>query len=82
MFKPQMSMLAFEAQQVVWLRGIELARGGPAAKREAARMVNENAAASRQAVLKAASGTAPKALFVGISARSGQMLVACLDRRL
>ncbi|MEZ2409173.1 hypothetical protein AB6806_20460 [Bosea sp. RCC_152_1] len=52
MFKPQMSMLAFEAQQVVWLRGIELARGGPAAKREAARMVNEKTAASRQAVLK------------------------------
>lgn len=36
-------MLAFEAQHVVWLRGVEFTKGGAAAQRKAARMVGEKA---------------------------------------
>lgn len=31
----EMSMLAFEAQQAIWLRTMTIAMGGPGAKREA-----------------------------------------------
>ena len=43
MFKSwyNMAMLAMESQQVVWLRTIKLAQGGPAAEREAKLMVEE-----------------------------------------
>jgi hypothetical protein len=60
-----MSKLAFEAQQVIWLRGIELAKGGATTQREAARMVSEKATAGQQAVLKVATGTAPIGIVRG-----------------
>ena len=41
-----LSMLAWEAPQVVALRLLKLSRGGPAASREAKRMINEKAIAS------------------------------------
>lgn len=61
----EMSMLAFEAQQVVWLRSMKLAAGGAAAKREAALMISEKASAGQNAILKAATGTAPTGIVRG-----------------
>jgi len=61
----EMSMLAFEAQQVIWLRAIKLAAGGAAAKREAMLMISEKTAANQNALLKAATGTAPKGIVRG-----------------
>jgi len=56
MFKPwwDVAMLAAEAQQVIWLRLLKLAAGGPAAHVEAQRMMSEKPAA----VLQAAAGLA------------------------
>ena len=55
----EMSMLAFEAQQAMWLRGARLAIGGPAADREAERMVAEKVVAAQQAAAKMMTGTTP-----------------------
>lgn len=55
----EMSMLAFEAQQAIWLRGMKLAAGGSAAEREASLMVREKLSAGQDAMMKAATGTAP-----------------------
>ena len=43
MFRSWLNLLSLgaEASQVVWLRSIKVAAGGPAAKREARRMVTE-----------------------------------------
>lgn len=61
----EMSMLAFEAQQAVWLRGMKLAAGGTGAEREANLMVNEKLSAGQQAILKAAAGAAPIGIVRG-----------------
>lgn len=55
----EMSMLAFEAQQAIWLRSMKIAAGGPAAKRETDLMVKEKVSAAQTAVLRAATGTGP-----------------------
>ena len=39
-------MLAVESQQVIWLRSIKLAAGGPQAQREARLMMSEKIAAA------------------------------------
>lgn len=65
----EMSMLAFESQQVMWLRGARLAIGGPAADREAERMVAEKVAAAQQAVGKMMNGTAPIGVVRGYRRR-------------
>lgn len=61
----EMSMLAFEAQQAMWLRGMKLALGGAAADREANLMVREKLSAGQNAVFRAATGTAPIAIVKG-----------------
>ena len=44
-----LTMLAAEAQQVIWLRCLKLAAGGPAASTEARRMTTEKFVAAAQA---------------------------------
>ncbi|KQK29124.1 hypothetical protein ARD30_20135 [Bosea thiooxidans] len=61
----EMSMLACESQQAIWLRGMKIAAGGAAAKREAELMVKEKVSAAQTAVLKAATGTGPVGIARG-----------------
>lgn len=61
----EMSMLAFESQQAIWLRGMKIAAGGAAAKREAELMVKEKVSAAQTAALKAATGTGPVGIARG-----------------
>lgn len=61
----EMSMLAFEAQQAIWLRGMKIAMGGPLAKREADLMVKEKIVAAQTAAVKAASGKGPVGIVRG-----------------
>lgn len=61
----EMSMLAVESQQAMWLRGAKLVLGGSAAKREAERMVGEKVAAARQASAKLATGSTPLGIVPG-----------------
>jgi hypothetical protein len=61
----EMSMLAFESQQAIWLRGMKIAAGGAAANREAELMVKEKVSAAQTAVLKAATGTGPVGIARG-----------------
>lgn len=52
----EMSMLAFETQQAIWLRSLKIAAGGPAANREAKRMVQEKVSAAQAAAVQVATG--------------------------
>jgi len=61
----EMSMLAFEAQQAIWLRSMKIAAGGRSADREARLMVTEKVSAAQNAVLQAATGTAPASIARG-----------------
>ncbi|WP_336812414.1 hypothetical protein [Bosea sp. MMO-172] len=61
----EMSMLAFEAQQAIWLRSMKLAAGGTAADREARLMVSEKVSAGQSAIYKAATGSAPVSIVRG-----------------
>jgi len=54
-----MTMLAMESQQVIWLRTMKLASGGPEAGVEAQRMVSEKVAAASQAAMNLMSGHSP-----------------------
>lgn len=54
-----LTMLAMEAQQAIWWRSIRLWTGGPAAEREAERMVSEKIAAAQGAALKLMTGGSP-----------------------
>ncbi|MDE2362104.1 MAG: hypothetical protein KGM42_05450 [Hyphomicrobiales bacterium] len=54
-----MTMLAIESQQVIALRLAQLAMGGPAASREARRMVSEKAAAAVETGIHLAAGGGP-----------------------
>jgi hypothetical protein len=47
---------ALEAQQVIWLRTVRIAKGGKVAEREARRMVNEKIEAAGHAGLLLATG--------------------------
>lgn len=58
----ELSMLAAEAQQAIWLRTIKLSAGGSAAGREAELMVTEKLAAAQQAF----SSLAAAASAIGI----------------
>lgn len=53
------TMLAFESQQVIALRLMRFALGGPGAGREAHRMVSEKAQAAMETGIHLASGGAP-----------------------
>jgi hypothetical protein len=55
----QMSILAFESHQAIWLRSMKIAAGGPAAKREARLMVKEKVAAAQRTAMSAATGAGP-----------------------
>ena len=59
------SMLAWEAQQVVALRLLKFARGGPAASREAKRMVTEKVLAFGEAAAKVATGSTAGSVVKG-----------------
>jgi hypothetical protein len=56
------TMLAFEAQGVIGLRVMKLAAGGPAAEREAERMVTEKGEALAEAATILATGGTPEAV--------------------
>jgi hypothetical protein len=53
------AMLAVESQQVIWLRTLKLAAGGPGAQVEAERMVSEKIAAATKATVNLMSGQSP-----------------------
>ena len=53
------AMLAFESQQVIWLRTMKLASGGLAAQVEAERMVSEKVVAATTATAKLMAGQSP-----------------------
>jgi len=52
--------LGFEAQQVIGLRLLRMAGGGPRAQAEASRMVTEKAMAFTEAALTLATGGCPR----------------------
>ena len=54
-----LTMLAFESQQVIAMRLTKIAMGGPGASHEAERMVSEKTSAAMEAGLHLASGGAP-----------------------
>ena len=61
----EMSMLAFEAQQAIWLRSIKIAAGGRAAERETSLMMSEKVFATQTDLLKAVTGTGPVGIIRG-----------------
>lgn len=61
----EMSMLAFETQQVIWLRALKLSTGGAAGGREAKLMVSEKVAAAHDAATKLMLGAAPVTIIRG-----------------
>lgn len=61
----EMSMLALEAQQAIWLRSLKIAGGGHAGEREAKLMVKEKVSAAQRAVLQAAAGAGPVGITRG-----------------
>ncbi|MGO4407929.1 hypothetical protein AB4Z10_27165 [Bosea sp. RAF48] len=73
-------MLAFEAQQAVWLRSMKIAAGGRAAERESRLMVSEKVSTAQAAVLKAVTGTGLSELLAAIDERSGRMFGDCRGR--
>jgi hypothetical protein len=62
-FSTDLALAGFEAQRVVALRLAKLAAGGPAADREAFRMVTEKIAASAEAAATLAMGGSPEAVL-------------------
>ena len=58
-----LALAGFEAQRVIALRLMTLAAGGPAANREARRMVTEKMAASAEAAATLATGGTPQAVL-------------------
>jgi hypothetical protein len=62
-FSADLALAGFEAQRVIALRLMTLAAGGPAANREAHRMVAEKIAASTEAAAMLATGGSPKAVL-------------------
>jgi hypothetical protein len=57
------AMLAFEAQEVVQLRLLKLALGGPAAQAEASQMISEKISASIEAAGSLMLGASPDAVI-------------------
>jgi hypothetical protein len=53
------TMLALESQQVIWLRTMKLASGGPEANLEAHLMVSEKVEAAGQAAMHLLTGHSP-----------------------
>lgn len=61
----EMTMLALEAQQAIWLRSTKIAGGGLAGAREAKLMVTEKVWAAQRAVRQAAAGAGPVGITRG-----------------
>ncbi len=61
----QLAMLTAEAQQVMWLRMMRLAAGGPGAKREAERMVSEKVTAAGAAAGRLMTGATADSVVRG-----------------
>ncbi len=59
------SRLSLESQQVIALRLLKLARGGPAASREAKRMITEKMVALGEATAKVSSGGSARSVVNG-----------------
>ncbi len=59
------SRLSLESQQVIALRLLKLARGGPAASREAKRMITEKMVALGEATEKSSSGRSARSVVNG-----------------
>jgi len=76
----EMSMLALEGQQAIWLRSLKIAGGGRAAKREAKLMVKEKVSAAQTAVLKAAAGTGPVGIARGYRRKVRANVSRCRNR--
>ena len=72
-----LTMLAAESQQVVWLRLTKLAAGGPGAAHEAQLMVAEKLAAATHATGRLALGASPDSVV-----RSYRQKVRANARRL
>ncbi len=60
-----MAMLAAESQEVIGLRLMKLAVGGPKARAEASRMVTEKIEAAHHATGRLLMGASPDSLVVG-----------------
>ncbi len=54
-----------EVHQVMWLRGVKMMQGGPAASREATRMVSEKFEAGMEAAGRMAFGATPDSIMLG-----------------
>lgn len=67
MFRPwfNLTMLGLEAQQVIWLRMMRLAAGGPSATREATLMVSEKVAAASNAGTQLMFGASQDSIVKG-----------------
>ena len=76
-FSVDIAMANWDAQRVIALRLNKLAKGGPAAKREARRMIAEKVAASAEAGLAIASGASPQSIV-----RRYRTIVRANERRL
>ncbi|MBZ8131876.1 hypothetical protein [Afifella sp. IM 167] len=63
------TLLALESQQVIWLRLMKLAAGGPAACSEARQMVEEKLAAGSDAAGQILAGEPPEAIVDGYLGR-------------
>jgi hypothetical protein len=72
MFNPffNLTMLALEAQQVIWLRTLKLAAGGSSARTEASRMVSEKVVAGMRASAQIASGASPDRVIKGYRSKT------------
>jgi hypothetical protein len=58
----KLAQLSVEAQQVIWLRTMKLAAGGPKADREAKLMVQEKIHIAQKEALKLMMGGSPDAM--------------------
>jgi hypothetical protein len=65
-----LAMLSMEAQQVIWLRTMKLAAGGPAAQQEATRMVAEKVAAGIKASAQIATGASADKVIRGYRSKT------------
>ena len=61
-----LTMLAIESQQVIWLRSIKLARGSKRAQREAHLMVTEKVAAAFQESGRLLMGARPSSVVTRV----------------
>jgi hypothetical protein len=71
------AMLAWETQEVMWLRTIRMMQGGKIAQREAHRMVTEKVLAASEAASQLAAGKTPDHVV-----RSVRRIVRANKRRL